>query len=434
MQDQLAINISNLTKTYNKVNKTNGKYNSKSLLNFFIPKTHFEKFYALNDISLEIEKGTIVGIIGSNGAGKSTLLKILGRVIPPTIGTIKINGDVASVLDLGLGFHPDLTGRENLALSGSLLGINKEIFKTDINDIIDFSGINNFIDTPVKYYSSGMYVRLAFSIAIHTHADIFLFDEILSMGDLDFQIKIQNKIEDLTKQDKTILLISHNLTEISKYCTKTLLLDKGEIKAFGNTANIIEKYFEMIVDNKLIKEDNDLINFKHSITNAEINSINENNNYFKLLKGVIYTNSNVQNKYFHHESIIYIELEILKKEEDSIIDIGYNVNKLDSKFMASSTEISGGKKNRQIRKKGMYKITSFINKNTLNALQYRVDIHFVAYNKNNINEIETQLFKSIDKAFLFKTEFKNKDDIYNFNFNGPIRLTNNWEIVKSDEK
>lgn len=175
-------------------------------------------FWALEDISFELEQGQALGIIGANGSGKSTLLKILSRIVVPTRGSAIINGKMTSMLEVGTGFHPELTGRENIILNGTILGMKESEVKHKMDEIIDFSGIEKFIDTPVKRYSSGMYVRLAFAVAAHLNPEILLIDEVLSVGDAAFQEKSINKMEDSKKQGRTILLVSHNMVSIKELC------------------------------------------------------------------------------------------------------------------------------------------------------------------------------------------------------------------------
>jgi len=204
-----------------------------------------EEFWALRDINFEVTKGEVIGIIGRNGAGKSTLLKILSQITPPTTGEIRINGTVGSLLEVGTGFHPELTGRENIFLNGAILGMKKKDIVRKFDEIVKFADIEKFLDTPVKYYSSGMYVRLAFSVAAHMETDILIVDEVLAVGDAEFQKKCLGKMEDITqKEGKTIIFVSHNMEAIRNLCTKSILLSKGNIIAIGKTNDIIENYSE----------------------------------------------------------------------------------------------------------------------------------------------------------------------------------------------
>lgn len=202
-----------------------------------------EEFWALRDISFNIKKGEVVGIIGANGAGKSTLLKILSQITPPTTGEIVIRGRVGSLLEVGTGFHPELTGRENIFLNGAILGMKKREIAKKFDEIVEFAGIEKFLDTPVKYYSSGMYVRLAFSVAAHMEPDILIVDEVLAVGDAEFQKKCLGKMDEITKtRGRTILFVSHNMPAVQTLCPKSILLEKGRITMFGKTADIIDHY------------------------------------------------------------------------------------------------------------------------------------------------------------------------------------------------
>ena len=200
------------------------------------------KVMALNDINFSVKPGEILGIIGKNGAGKSTLLKLLSRITSPTNGTVIINGKMSSLLEVGTGFHPELTGKENVYLNGAILGMKKNNIGKKLDKIIEFSGIKKYIDTPVKRYSSGMRVRLGFAVAAHLDSDIILIDEVLAVGDAIFQRLCVEKILELVKDGRTILFVSHNMTLISQLCTKTILLNEGRIAEYGDTRDIIGKY------------------------------------------------------------------------------------------------------------------------------------------------------------------------------------------------
>jgi ABC-type polysaccharide/polyol phosphate transport system ATPase subunit len=192
-----------------------------------------------------VEQGDSLGIIGRNGAGKSTLLKILSRVTSPTLGSVKIRGRIASLLEVGTGFHPELTGRENIFLNGAILGMRKTEIKRKFDNIVDFSGVERYIDTPVKRYSSGMYVRLAFAVAAHLESEILIVDEVLAVGDAEFQKKCLGKIGEVSNTEgRTVLFVSHNMSAVQKLCNKVMLLDQGIINAIGNTPNVIEKYLQ----------------------------------------------------------------------------------------------------------------------------------------------------------------------------------------------
>ena len=204
-----------------------------------------EEFWALNDISFEIKQGDRVGIIGRNGAGKSTLLKVLSRITEPTKGQIKIQGRVASLLEVGTGFHPELTGRENIFLNGAILGMRKAEIKKKFDEIVAFAEVEKFLDTPVKRYSSGMYVRLAFAVAAHLEPEILVVDEVLAVGDAQFQKKCLGKMEDVAeKEGRTVLFVSHQMTAVRKLCSKGILLCQGLIEKQGKTDEILDYYLQ----------------------------------------------------------------------------------------------------------------------------------------------------------------------------------------------
>jgi homopolymeric O-antigen transport system ATP-binding protein len=201
-----------------------------------------ETIWALKDVSFEAKEGEVVGIIGPNGAGKSTLLKILTRITSPTSGRAEIRGRVGSLLEVGTGFHPELTGRENIYLNGSILGMNRKEINKNFDAIVDFSGIGKFIDTPVKRYSSGMYVRLAFSVAAHFEPEVLIVDEVLAVGDADFQRRSLGRMESIGGSGRTVLFVSHNLQGILQLCDRAILLQKGEVAMDGPTADVVGLY------------------------------------------------------------------------------------------------------------------------------------------------------------------------------------------------
>lgn len=202
-----------------------------------------EEFWALQNVNFEIMPGEVVGIIGRNGAGKSTLLKILTGITPPSTGEVVMRGRPASLLEVGTGFHPELTGRENIFLNGAILGMTRKEIAKNFDSIVAFAEVEKFLDTPVKFYSSGMYVRLAFSVAAHMEPDILLVDEVLAVGDAEFQKKCLGKMEEVTKTDgRTILFVSHNMAAIQSLCRRCILIEKGQVKMIGETAEVVNHY------------------------------------------------------------------------------------------------------------------------------------------------------------------------------------------------
>jgi len=207
-----------------------------------VSRANEEEFWALKDISFDIKQGDRMGIIGQNGAGKSTLLKILSRITEPTSGKITINGRVSSLLEVGTGFHPELTGRENIFLNGAILGMGKNEIRKKFDEIVAFSEVEKFLDTPVKRYSSGMYVRLAFSVAAHLEPEILIVDEVLAVGDAQFQKKCMGKIEDVGKEGRTVLFVSHNMNVINRLCFSGILLSAGQIVVEGSADEVVHHY------------------------------------------------------------------------------------------------------------------------------------------------------------------------------------------------
>ena len=219
---------------------------SEALLNIFHKKNKAavkEEFWALKDLNFEVEAGDRIGIIGRNGAGKSTLLKVLSKITAPTTGRIRIGGRIASLLEVGTGFHPELSGRENIFLNGAILGMKRAEIRRKFDEIVDFSGVAKFLDTPVKRYSSGMYVRLAFAVAAHLEPEILIIDEVLAVGDAEFQKKCLGKMDEISKtQGRTILFVSHNMTAIRQLCNKGMLLQQGRLISIGDTDTAISQY------------------------------------------------------------------------------------------------------------------------------------------------------------------------------------------------
>lgn len=236
----VAIRVKDLTKKYKLYQKR-----SERLANAFGKEKNIKEFYALKGVSFEISKGECVGIIGHNGAGKSTLLKLLTGVAFPTSGEIEINGRLASMLELGSGFNPELTGMENIYFNGSLNGLTKEEIDGKLKDILEFADIGNFIEQPVKNYSSGMFARLAFAVAINVDPDILIVDEILSVGDVGFQVKCMEKFNEFKKKGKTILYVSHGLGTVKKFCDRSIWLQKGEVVDDGNSVIVVERYYNL---------------------------------------------------------------------------------------------------------------------------------------------------------------------------------------------
>jgi len=234
LRDVLARNVKSLAR------KTRDMIHGRPI----IQGDEVEEFWALKDVSFEVRRGETLGIIGRNGAGKSTLLKILSRITEPTKGRITLNGRVASLLEVGTGFHPELSGRENIFLNGAILGMTRSEVQRKFDEIVGFAEVENFLDTPVKRYSSGMYVRLAFAVAAHLEPEILVVDEVLAVGDVQFQKKCLGKMKDVGREGRTVLFVSHNLTAIRSLCETTILLTQGALSLFDKTNTVIKNYMD----------------------------------------------------------------------------------------------------------------------------------------------------------------------------------------------
>ena len=273
----IAIRVENLSKEYH-IGKKQNSYKTlrdtladafiapfrkarKLLKGYAIGATEMdETIWALKDVSFEVKKGEVVGIIGRNGAGKSTLLKILSRITEPTTGFAEVWGRVGSLLEVGTGFHPELSGRENVYLNGAILGMKRSEINRKFDEIVGFAEIEKFIDTPVKHYSSGMYLRLAFSVAAHLEPDILIVDEVLAVGDMRFQKKCLNKMQDVGQEGRTVLLVSHNMNAISRLCNRSLLIEEGKLQMDSQTSDVISRYMTHGIQTTTMKEWTDLHN------------------------------------------------------------------------------------------------------------------------------------------------------------------------------
>jgi len=243
MNNNIAISVKNINKIYKMYRSPSERF--KELLHPFKKKYH-QEFQALKNINLDIQKGTTFGIIGQNGSGKSTLLQIITGIIRPTSGTVKVEGRVSALLGLGAGFHREFTGRENVFMQGMLMRMKREEMERHFDEIVSFADIGDFIDQPVKTYSSGMYARLAFATAINVSPDILIIDEILAVGDDMFQRRCHNKLEEFKNSGKTVIFVSHSLSVVTKICNRAILLDRGNILETGNPEDLVNTYKELM--------------------------------------------------------------------------------------------------------------------------------------------------------------------------------------------
>lgn len=383
-----AIVISNISKKY-----TLGKAKESSLRDtiasiFKKRNSQNDEFYALKNVSFSINKGDVVGIVGKNGAGKSTLLKILSQITKPSEGTIHIDGRIASLLEVGTGFHPELTGRENIYLNGTILGMTRKEVKEKFDEIVAFSGIEKFIDTAVKHYSSGMYVRLAFSVAAHLEPEILVIDEVLAVGDIEFQKKCLGKMQDVASKGRTVLFVSHNMSAVKSLCNTAVYLDQGKLVKQGNVQEIIDKYL--------------------SENSGEGNRIEWNeanapkNEYIQLNKVEIINN---ELNYINEELSIEIDFNYTGENTSlnlSIVLTDFNETPIFNVFTESKESNQGN-----------YKAIIKIPANLLNSIKYSLDIYFVANSK-------TVLF-DYKKAFIFQMNEPKRDVNWYGKWTGLIR-------------
>jgi lipopolysaccharide transport system ATP-binding protein len=285
-----------------------------------------EYVWALKDIEFEVKRGEVLGIIGRNGAGKSTLLKILSKTTAPTTGRVLMKGRVASLLEVGTGFHPDLSGRDNIFLNGAILGMTKKEITRKFDEIVDFAGVERYINTPVKRYSSGMYVRLAFAVAAHLEPEILIVDEVLAVGDAEFQKKCLGKMKDVAGQGRTVLFVSHNMSAINNLCEKIIVLGNGRIHFEGNTSKGIDFYLEENMKNK-------------DLDNPVILETSNDNKSVKIYKiGIKNSSGQYVNKFEFNETV-EIEFWLDVKHAGKNYFAGVNINNIRGECLFSTNDI-----------------------------------------------------------------------------------------------
>lgn len=340
--------------------------------------------WALKDINLEVMPGEVLGIIGKNGAGKSTLLKLLSRVTAPTIGSIKARGRIASLLEVGTGFHPELTGRENIFLNGAILGMTKAEIRSKFDEIVDFAGVERYIDTPVKRYSSGMYVRLAFAVAAHLEPEILVVDEVLAVGDAEFQKKAIGKMQDVSKNDgRTVLFVSHNMVAIQNLCNSSILISNGIVEYTGKTEDVVDHYLHL---QTLNKEQNISNVSGTGNKNTIIEKINLVNSIGKI-KTIFSSNEKIFFEFFLKSNVNNLQ------NSSSFLDIGFNNNK-DERVAWISSSIYGDKIDIN---KG--KITFILKQFNLVPGEYNINYLLVVNGLTNEWKQNVCYFKIIDNDF-----------------------------------
>jgi lipopolysaccharide transport system ATP-binding protein len=334
--------------------------------------------WALKDLSFEIEQGDVVGIIGRNGAGKSTLLKILCRITEPTLGRVDLYGRVASLLEVGTGFHPELSGRENILLNGSILGMTRREIEAKFDEIVAFAEVEQFIDTPVKRYSSGMYVRLAFAVAAHLEPEILVVDEVLAVGDYSFQQKCLNKMQDVSTHGRTVLFVSHNMGAISRLCKHCILLDHGKMLAMGPTSEVVQTYMtsglmerpEYVQPSNLQKPIN-------------------------LTRVAVVTNDNsVRSDIAYHESFRFVvEYEVNQSVSDT--SVGVALFSIDGTCAFATADFDAHPELLGARAPGKYRTEVDIPREWLNVGRYSVDV-YIANNSVIYDSVEALTFNILD--------------------------------------
>lgn len=333
-------------------------------------ESHSDYIWAIKDINFEIEEGEVLGIIGKNGAGKSTLLKILSRVTGPTTGQIKAKGRIASLLEVGTGFHPELTGKENIFLNGAILGMTKSEIKRKFDEIIDFAGVIKYVDTPVKRYSSGMKVRLGFSIAAYLEPEILVVDEVLAVGDADFQKKAIGKMQDVSQgEGRTVLFVSHNMASVKSLCSRAMILKNGLVEKMGGVDNCVNHYLR-------IGETEGMAEYKEFKGEDRISE-----RYFDLLSiGIRAVNKNYGD-FMRMDENLELNIVFNKKDSQSQIDTTIQVKDRNGNYILASA--SGGKGQGSNKNEGgLISNSVYLPANFFNSGQFYCDLLFVENRKN----------------------------------------------------
>ncbi|AZI69926.1 ABC transporter ATP-binding protein [Cloacibacterium normanense] len=354
-----------------------------------------EYVWSLRDINFEIEQGDAVGIIGRNGAGKSTLLKLLSKVTQPTTGSFKVNGRIASLLEVGTGFNPEMTGRENIYLNGAILGMRKHEIDRKFDEIVDFSGVERYIDTPVKRYSSGMYVRLAFAVAAHLESEILIVDEVLAVGDAEFQKKCLGKMGDVSKgEGRTVLFVSHNMAAVQNLCNKGILLDKGKVISQGDVHKVLGDYLNT-------NQYEIFPNFNKDIFLSNFNSYTIGDKAKPVVAGL--------NAIF--------EFEITSKIEKYDILIGLGINDLYGNRLI--TPFSKHTNNSFHIKKGLNRIVCEIEKFPLKPSTYNLEVYVGT---------ENEVYDYYDKGLSMDVEIIGNNNLLNIpdNTQGSFIINQKW--------
>jgi len=369
-----------------------------------------EILWALRDLSFEVEPGEVVGIIGRNGAGKSTLLKILSRITEPTTGRVDLYGRVGSLLEVGTGFHSELTGRENIFLSGAILGMKRAEISANFDEIVAFAEMERFIDTPVKRYSSGMYVRLAFAVAAYLEPDILIVDEVLAVGDVAFQKRCLGKMQDVTKQGRTVLFVSHNMAAIKSLCRRAFLLEAGRIDCEGAVDRVVDRY--LFAGSEMAQT---------GVISDSASRSGTGEAQIRRVELLDLTDNPVSHIYFGQTLRVSLTLEVKKPIEDAIVGVG--LSSLEGTRISSSYNIDGGQSPASFSE-GWYKVSVDLDV-TLLPRQYTLDVLVCHLNGADIDVVNSTLkFEALGVA-------EAGDDHYHWAVvHGFVRLKGRWQVTE----
>jgi len=371
-------------------------------------KVSSEYIWALRNVSFDVKQGDVVGIIGKNGAGKSTLLKILSRTTLPTTGGVKVKGRIASLLEVGTGFHPELTGRENIFLNGAILGMTKKEIRAKFDEIVDFSGVEKYIDTPVKRYSSGMYVRLAFGVAAHLEPEILIVDEVLAVGDAEFQKKALGKMEAVSKgEGRTVLFVSHNMSAVSALCKSTVVLENGVVVYNDSAENGIAYYLNHII--------------KNVTKNAWDNGSRPGNETARLVatRLVSPSGTDIQNVDVNQKFGVEITFEVMQDNVRLFPNIHFFSKKNEYLFVSGMS-----KADPEVRAPGIYTVTVWVPSNLLNEGGYIAGVALSSFNPTKVHFYEREALV-FDVA---EENYNNRGNDFIHKIPGFFRPSLNWDL------
>jgi lipopolysaccharide transport system ATP-binding protein len=372
--------------------------------------TQFDTIWALKDVSFQVQQGEVVGIIGRNGAGKSTLLKILSKITEPTEGRVELRGRVGSLLEIGTGFHPELTGHENIYLYGAILGMDRWEVTRKFDEIVAFAELEKFVETPVKRYSSGMYMRLAFAVAAHLETEILLVDEVLAVGDIAFQKKCIGKMGDVSKEGRSVLFVSHNMGAIRQLCKEAILLDSGAIQSKGETSEIVADYEKYAIAD---------------IDSIWINTEEEDKKQIAFIEKIEVQNNTFQNKsVFSSSEDIYMVFTVIVREENSALKLGFDLIRR-AEVVFRSQQVDSHKRIGSLPV-GINKLVCQIPANLLNCGEYYI------YPLFSIHMIK-ELYDRTGPAVKFNVSLDTSRSVFHMVLNeknhpGPVFPLLNWEL------